>query len=173
MYSNPSIGLRRRSRGPAKIILVIDSQNHSDWPEILKEIKSKIKDGIELEVWNDEELFSRFHKTYGLRIDSITDQNIAELRMAVDKANGKYAFGDQWSEDPLQFSLLWHLGYWRLGQLIEKYNLDSRSLMPPGLYKNVAVLLADLSSFSSYVRDTRDDEVVGDCLTSFYSKARY
>jgi adenylate cyclase len=34
-------------------------------------------------------------------------------------------------------------------------------------------LFADLSSFSSYVRDTRDDKVVRHVLTFFYSKARY
>ena len=45
--------------------------------------------------------------------------------------------------------------------------------MPPGLYQKVVVVLADLSSYSSYVRDTRNNEVVRYCLTSFYSKARY
>jgi class 3 adenylate cyclase len=37
----------------------------------------------------------------------------------------------------------------------------------------VAILLADLSSFSAYVRDTRDDELIRNSLTSFYSKSRY
>ena len=35
------------------------------------------------------------------------------------------------------------------------------------------VLLADLSAFSSYVRDTRNDEVVRSALTTFYSNSRY
>jgi class 3 adenylate cyclase len=35
------------------------------------------------------------------------------------------------------------------------------------------VLLADLCSFSSYIRDTGDAEVVRESLTAFYSKARY
>ena len=37
----------------------------------------------------------------------------------------------------------------------------------------MVIVNADLTSFSSYVRDTRDDHVVRDCLTSFYSKSRY
>jgi adenylate cyclase len=35
------------------------------------------------------------------------------------------------------------------------------------------VLLADLCSFSSYVRDTADETIVRESLTAFYSKARY
>ena len=41
------------------------------------------------------------------------------------------------------------------------------------MYRDVAVLIADVCSFSSYVRDTPNDEVVRNALTSFYSKARY
>ena len=40
------------------------------------------------------------------------------------------------------------------------------------MYEQVAVVMADLSSFSSYVRDTRDDKVIRHALTSYYSKAR-
>ncbi|PYR61749.1 MAG: hypothetical protein DMF85_01480, partial [Acidobacteria bacterium] len=46
-------------------------------------------------------------------------------------------------------------------------------ILPPGQYPAVAVLLADLCSFSSYVRDTSDAEIVRESLTAFYSKARY
>jgi len=35
------------------------------------------------------------------------------------------------------------------------------------------VILADLSYFSSFVRDTRDDEIMRGALTSFYSNSRY
>ena len=46
-------------------------------------------------------------------------------------------------------------------------------ILPPDLYHGVVVLLADLCSFSSYVRDTPAPETVRECLTSFYSKSRY
>src|SRR5262249_5046092 len=45
--------------------------------------------------------------------------------------------------------------------------------LPPGTYPGVTVLMGDLCSFSSYVRDTREPEVIRHCLTSFYSKSRY
>jgi class 3 adenylate cyclase len=60
-----------------------------------------------------------------------------------------------------------------LRQLREAQGLRPREILPPGLYRGVAVLVADLCSFTGYVHDTRDDEVIRDCLTSFYSKARY
>jgi adenylate cyclase len=37
----------------------------------------------------------------------------------------------------------------------------------------VVVVMADLSSFSSYVRDTENDAVVRQILTNFYAKCRY
>jgi class 3 adenylate cyclase len=41
------------------------------------------------------------------------------------------------------------------------------------MYHDVAVVMADLTAFSSYVRDTRDERVVRDCLTAFYAKSRH
>ena len=69
--------------------------------------------------------------------------------------------------------MLWHFGFWRLKQLRSAGRSSPRDILPPGPYKAVAVLLADLCSFSSYVRDTSDAEVVRESLTAFYSKARY
>ena len=43
----------------------------------------------------------------------------------------------------------------------------------PGRYRAIIVLLADLCSFSSFVRDAADPDVVLNSLTSFYTKARY
>src|SRR5260370_29747163 len=75
--------------------------------------------------------------------------------------------------EPLRSRLLWHFGFWRLRQLREAQGLRPREILPPGLYRGVAVLVADLCSFTGYVHDTGDDEVIRYCLTSFCSKARY
>ena len=45
-------------------------------------------------------------------------------------------------------------------------------MLPPGLYRGVVILVADLCSFSSFVRDTPDKRIVRESLTSFYSKSR-
>ena len=68
---------------------------------------------------------------------------------------------------------MWQFGFWKLRQLRDAQKLGPREILPPGLYRGVVVLLADLCAFSSYVRDTPDDRIVRECLTSFYSKARY
>jgi adenylate cyclase len=57
--------------------------------------------------------------------------------------------------------------------LREQHGFTPYSFLEPGTYEGVAVLLADLCSFSSYVRDTPGPEVIRDSLTAFYSKARY
>ncbi len=157
----------------SKIILVVDVESHENWSNIEKELQARIRDGLQLEVWNEECLFALIRESFDVEIHSISEDDIVDLRVAIDSAKGLYAFGDEWTNDSLQLSLLWNLGFWRLRQLREQHRLDLRSIMPPGLYKGIVVLLADLCSFSSYVRDTHDEEVIRQCLTSFYSKARY
>jgi adenylate cyclase len=54
---------------------------------------------------------------------------------------------------------LWHFGFWRLRQMREPRRLGVRDIVPPGHYRDV-VVLADLCSFSSFVRDTPNAEVI-------------
>ena len=157
----------------SKVVLVIDAHRFDHWAEVEADIRSYLKNTLQLEIWHEEQLFSRIHETFDVQIDAISEENVLDLRDAIDKAKGVYAFGEAWTNDAVQQLLIWHFGFWRLRQLRDVYGLTSRSMMPPGLYRNVVVVMADLSSFSSYVRDTRDDEVVRHCLTAFYSKAQY
>jgi adenylate cyclase len=46
-------------------------------------------------------------------------------------------------------------------------------ILPLGTCHAVAVVFADLSGFSGYVRDTPHDRTIQECLTAFCSKARY
>jgi adenylate cyclase len=84
-----------------------------------------------------------------------------------------YAFGDGFQNEPLQATLLWHLAFWHVRRLREAGRPAPRSILPPGLYHDVVVLMADFCSYSSYVRDTRDEAVSRRSLTSFASKTRY
>lgn len=167
-YSKDTPGLENAS----KLILLIDNELFRDWPEIEPEIQPHIRDSLRLELWSEAQLLSRISKIFDVSINAFSETDISALRSAMDKAKGVYAFGDEWANDSLQLSLLWHFGFWRLKQLRER-GFVSREIIKPGLYKNVVIVMADFCSFSSYVRDTRDDEVVRYCLTSFYSKARY
>jgi class 3 adenylate cyclase len=156
----------------SKLILVIDAGCCENWPETEAEIKKRLYTGLELEIWTEEKLLSLISQQFDLQIDSLAEENLTGIRDAIDRAKGLHAFGDSFTNDALQSALLWHFGFWLLRSLRESHETP-RAILPPGLYKGVVTIFADLSCFSSYVRDTRDDEVVRHVLTSFYSKARY
>jgi class 3 adenylate cyclase len=114
---------------------------------------------------------------FGVNIPAFTAENLLDVRQVIDCAKGFHAFGGssfrEYEHDPLKADLLWHFGFWRLKQLRSTGRTTPRDILPPGGYSAVAVLLADLCTFSSYVRDTSDAEIVRESLTAFYSKARY
>lgn len=157
----------------SKLILVVDSAAYRNWPEVENEIRASLRPGLDLEVWDEQALLSQIRERFNLNMSALNEGDVAELQGAIDRAKGTYAFGDSFTNDPLQSSLLWHFGFWFLRHMRESHQATARTIMPPGTYKGVVVVFADLSCFSSYVRDTRDDEVVRHILTSFYSKARY
>lgn len=157
----------------SKLILVVDSAAYRNWPEVENEIRASLRPGLDLEVWDEQVLLSQIRERFNLNMSALNEGDVAELQGAIDRAKGTYAFGDSFTNDPLQSSLLWHFGFWFLRHMRESHQATARTIMPPGTYKGVVVVFADLSCFSGYVRDTRDDEVVRHILTSFYSKARY
>jgi class 3 adenylate cyclase len=156
-----------------KVITVIDTVAHASWQELRPLIQSKLQDGLELEAWDEKTLLAMLRKYFGIEIDAISEHHVLKLREAVDAAKGRYAFDELWVGDEMQRALIWHFGFWRLKQLRGGGRLTPGAIIPPGLYKNVAVVMADICSFSSYMRDTRREDVIRDCLTTFYSKARY
>jgi len=162
-----------RLEAGAKLILVVDVYGRQDWSALQQQIEASLQTGLELEVWDEPYLLALNQERFGLEIDLTSEDKILDLRVALDQAKGQYAFGDDWVGDELQSSLIWHFGFWRLKQLRQRGRLSPRAIVPPGMYRRAVVLMADFCSFSSYVRDTRDEEVVRHCLTSFYSKARY
>jgi len=136
-------------------------------------LRQRLRPGLVLEIWDEDRLRDLIHARLGLDVASIEAVDIVELRVALDRVMGRHAFGDGFSASELETALLWHFGFWKLRQITRGGSVAPRAVLPPGTYRNVAVVFADLSSFSSYVRDTRDDSVVRHALTSFYSKARY
>lgn len=180
-YGPGSRAVERASR----LVLVVDAQRlgaslEDDMRAILGggdaslvgQIRAAIDPALSLEVWDEGRLASLIQTVFGVELGALGIDDIQRVRAAVEAAKAKHAFGRS-GPDSLEQSLLWHFGYWRLGELQRQGKLEPEKLLAPGMYRNVTVLLADLCSFSSYVRDTRDDGVVRHCLTSFYSKARY
>lgn len=164
-------------RHASKVILLVDTERHADWPALEAEIARTLAGGLKLEVWDLHKLLGLLRGRFGVDIKTITEENLVDLRNTINHAKGFQAFGGQsladYAMDGLHATLLWHFGFWRLRQLREQQKLSPREIMPPREYPGVAIVLVDLCSFSSYVRDTPDDSVMRHCLTSFYSKARY
>ena len=160
-----------------KVVLVVDRGDRVGWEQLQQELLSRLPHGLDLEIWDEARLLCLLAERFGVSIPRITPAALLDVRQAIDRAKGYHAFGGpsltEYDHDPLKAELLWHFGFWRLKQLRSTGRSTPRDILPPGPYHAVAVLLADLCSFSSYVRDTNDAEIVRECLTSFYSKARY
>lgn len=159
--------------GASKVVVVLDPRASASFAELAGKIESILQPGLQLELWDEGTLLGMLRENFGIDLDAISEQHVLEMREAVDNAKGQYAFQDTWSKDQLQQTLIWHYGFWRLRQLRASGRVTPPAIMPPGSYRNVVVVMADLCSFSSYVRDTRQDDVVRHCLTMFYAKARY
>jgi len=160
--------------GAAKVIVLIDTPTEASWSEIESLLRSKLQAGLQLEVWNERQLLSMLRKYFDVDFElgpTISEEQVLHMRSAVDTAKGKYALGELWMGDEMQRVLIWHFGFWRLKELGAAKSA-SKEILPPGLYTNVAVVMADICSFSSYMRDTRREDIIRDCLTTFYSKAR-
>jgi len=155
-----------------KLVLVVDADSYQDWPNLELEIGRCIPNHLKLEVWNQRHVLGLLEQALGVQIDAISQSNILEVREAFTYAKGRLAFGEKWANDTLQNALLWKFGPWTLKQLCDA-GLEARSILPPARYRRVVAMHADLSSFSAFVRETRDGNVLRRCLTAFYSKARF
>lgn len=156
----------------SKLILMLDTNGYRGWSDIEAQLRSEINPALPLEIWGFDTLRDLIHERFRINVDGFEKENLLDVRSAIEQMKGMYAFGDQYTGSPLQSSLIWHFSFWALRRLHEKQKLSADSILPPRLYREVAVVIADLTSFSSYVRDTRDDAVVRYVLTSFYTKAR-
>lgn len=162
----------------AKLVLVVDSVQREGWADAEAAIRRGLDPRLSLEVWNERTLSEAIKNRLGIRIDAIMDHcELLDVRERIEGALGFHAFGGEsistYRNDPLRAELLWHLGAVQLRKLREQGRRTAREILPPGLYRGVAVLMADLSSFSSFVRDTPDPEIIRESLTAFYSKSRY
>jgi class 3 adenylate cyclase len=158
--------------GATRLVLVIDTETRSDWSALESEIRAALRPGLTLEVWDEVRLRELVRRRFGVDVPSFErEPDLLELRAGVDRAKTRHAFGDVRSA--LHPTLLWYLGFWRLRQLRDAGRKAAEDMLAPGLYPNVAVVLADFSGFTGFVRDTRDDAVVRRSLTAFAAKAQY
>lgn len=155
-----------------KLVLVVESTAGAEWTRGLAELRGALEPALPLEVWDEARLQAMIRELLGLDLDSLSAANLLDVREAIEEAKGRYAFGAAYNHSPLQHTLLWHLSCWQLRRLAETRGFDPRAILEPKVYREVSVVIADLCSFSGFVKDTDDDEVVADALTAFYSKSR-
>ncbi|HMP07409.1 MAG TPA: adenylate/guanylate cyclase domain-containing protein, partial [Lacipirellulaceae bacterium] len=161
-----------------RLVLVVDTDRREDWPSVLASLKSGLHPKLTLEVWTEQTLRREIFERLGVEFNSLTShEDLLDVRERLETALGYLAFGGdslrEYRNDPLRAELLWHLGAARLRSLQGDSRKSARDILPPGIYRGVAVLMADLSSFSCFVRDTPDPEIIRESLTAFYSKSRY
>lgn len=90
-YSEPNPALV----GVTKIMLVVDAARHSEWPRVASEIAAGLAPGLELEVWDESRIIQIIDDRFKIRIPAITPANFLEVRQAIDRAQGFYAFGGE------------------------------------------------------------------------------
>jgi class 3 adenylate cyclase len=168
-YSRPSPTIPDADR----VIVVVDRDGRSDCQELEDRLHKETHKELKLEFWDEARLQALVFECFGVKLGALNHEGLFELRNAIDDIKWRWAFGERHVESPLKASLLWHFGYSRLLQLRKLYHFAPEQILPPRRFRNAVVLLADLSSFSSFVRDTRDDEVMRNALTTFYSNSRY
>ena len=177
-----------------RLIVVLDLQNRSDAPGLLRAIREAVVPSLSVEFWDESRLLAEVNSLFGVHAPAIDEDHLLDMRDAIQRQMAHYAFGPPEGSassvsgcgsgpllarapapplDAVKEQLLWRFAFWRIRQIRQASGLSPREILPPGTYSGVAVVIADLCSFSSYVRDTPEDPIVRDSLTSFYSKARY
>lgn len=168
-YQQPSPSVPDAER----IIVVVDRADRSDWTQLEARLRQVTNPALKLKFWDETRLQELVAQCFGVKLGAMSNDGLNELRNDIDDIKWRWAFGERHVESPLKTSLLWHFGYSRLLQLHKVHKFAPEQILPPRRFRNAVVLLADLSSFSSFVRDTRDDEVMRNALTTFYSNSRY
>lgn len=145
----------------SKCILIFDSANHPDAHQLETHVRPLIPNHWDLELWDEHRLLEHVRHHFGVDVDSLSYDRLQDVRVAIDRAEGFYAFGEAYDNSPLDAALLWQFGYWRLREFFKVVaGGQKRLILPPGTCRAVAVVFADLSGFSGYVRDTPDDRTI-------------
>ena len=159
--------------GAARVVVAADRNALGDRTAVERLLREALRPGLALEIWDEPHLLRLLGTRFGVSLGALGEDDLLALRDAVDHVKGVHAFGDGFQNDPLEAALLWHLAFWRVRRLREAGRSLPRSILPPGLCRDVVVVMADLCSYSSYVRDTRDEAVSRRSLTSFASRTRH
>lgn len=161
------------ARDVAAVVVLLRRGDFGDWNATAARLRGAIDPGRDLVAWDLDGLATEVERRFGVVLKGIDSAVLLDVRRAIDRAKWRQVYGDDETDSQLMSVLLWHFGPWTLDRLRQDRRLGPADVLRPGTYGNVCVLMADLSGFSGYVRDTADERVVRDALTGFYSNARF
>ncbi|HJQ56243.1 MAG TPA: adenylate/guanylate cyclase domain-containing protein, partial [Vineibacter sp.] len=153
-----------------RLVLVSEHGDGPSRPALEAALRQRLCPSLAIEVWGEAALRRRIEESFGLRVDALNRGNVRAIRDSIGRAEWRAAFPD--ADDFLAPTLLWHFSSWTLRRLGREHGLRPEDVLRAGVYRDVAIVMADICSFSSYVRDTRDEALVRHALTAFYSQAR-
>jgi adenylate cyclase len=154
-----------------KLIIVTDATGDCNWSETNEILRRRLCSSLEIEIWGEAEILRQLERYFGLQVEAFRPGNYRAIRDAITRAEWAHAFGEA-ADVRLATMLLWRFSSWKLRQLHNELGLSPDDILRPDIYRNLVILMADLCSFSSYVRDTRDDALVRQVITTFYSQTR-
>lgn len=160
-------------RGAQRLAVILDRSAIPQWSAFEAALRAAPAPGLAIEIWDVDDLLARIRATFGHEITVISRTGLLDVRTAIEQAQWRLAFDGKFPDDPRASMLLWHLSPWELGRLYREGNLVPDGILTPGTYEEAVVVMADMCSFTSYVRDTRDPGLIRSRLTEYYSLARY
>ena len=159
-------------RGARRLAVLLDRSTVPATIDIDAALKAAAS-GLSVEVWDVKDFLRRIRETFGTEITAISRASLLDVRTAIELAQWRLAYDGKYTGDVRTTTLLWHFSPWELARLHREEGLGPDDLLQPRVYDEAVVVMADLCSFSSYVRDTRDSTMIHRRLTEYYSLARY
>jgi class 3 adenylate cyclase len=153
-----------------RLVVVTEHGDGAGRPLLQAALRQRLCPSLTIDTWGEAELRRRIEESFGLRFDALDRGNVRAIRDSIGRAEWHAAFAG--ADDFLAPTLLWHFSSWTLRRLGREHGLRPDDVLRAGVYRDVAIVMADICSFSSYVRDTRDETLVRHSLTAFYSQAR-
>ncbi|MBV9828330.1 MAG: adenylate/guanylate cyclase domain-containing protein [Alphaproteobacteria bacterium] len=153
----------------ARLIIVVRDLDPAALNEHLRDC---VCSTLDIEIWNEARLLSEIKLHYGVEIETLAEHEIIGLHRSIQVGTWKNIFDHDYYET-LASALLWHFSSWTLRRLQNQHGGGPGDIWQTGHYLDIAVVMADISSFSAYVRDTKDNRITQQILTAFYSQTRH
>jgi adenylate cyclase len=161
-------------RGAQRLAVLLDRTAVAAGTDIDGALRAATAGGLAVEVWDVKDVLQRIRTTFGAEIGAtISRAGLLDVRAAIEQAQWRTAYDGKFPSDARTTTLLWHFSPWELARLHREEGLGPDDLLRSQVYEDVVVVMADLCSFSSYVRDTRDPAMTHRRLTEYYSLARH